>query len=123
MTPPPSAMTTSPRSSLAASTPSTTSSRCAKLLVFSPAGSVIDGRLDAALFETGLQRLEMRGGDVVVGDHRSACAGQATRNLDAGARQQARADQDVVGALAKPDLDGDCHVRAHDRTSPSSTAA
>ena len=42
-----------------------------------------------------------RGGDVVVGDDRGARAGQAAAISRAGARQQARADQNVVGALAK----------------------
>ncbi len=90
MTPPPSAITASPRSSRAARTRSTTSCSAAKLLVFSPAGSVTGDAADAGRVEAGGQRRKMRGGDVLVGDDGGANAGQARGDLVAGARDQAR---------------------------------
>ena len=48
----------------------------------------------------------MGGRNVLVGNHGDANAGQARSDLVAGALNQAVADQDVVGALAEPDIDG-----------------
>ena len=71
MTPPPSAMTTSPRSSRAASTPSTTSCRCGKALGLFAGRQRDDGRLRcraASRLATSASR--WRCGDIVVGDDR-----------------------------------------------------
>jgi hypothetical protein len=81
-----------------------------------------DGGPNAALFKAGPQRLEVGGGDIDVGDHRGARAGQAARNLGAGAQQQAGADQYVIGAIAEPDFDGDCRIAFHERASPVAAA-
>ena len=71
------------------------------------AGRQCDGDIaDAGRVEAGSQCRKMRGGDVLVGDHSHANAGQARRDLVAGTLDQAVADQDVVGALAEPDIDG-----------------
>ena len=81
MTPPPSAITTSPRSSLADRMPSTTSCRKPKLLVFSPAGSTMAAVAMPASSRLARNGAEMMRGDVLVGDDRGAHAGQARRDL------------------------------------------
>ena len=48
----------------------------------------------------------MRCRDILVGDDGSPYARQPPRNLLTGAGDQVLADQDVVGPVAKPDLDG-----------------
>src|SRR5690606_24826967 len=72
-------------------------------------------RADAALVQAGDQRRKMRSGDIGVCHDGRPDAGQPSRYLLAGARDEAGSDQDVVGAIAEPDDDG---FDAHDAVSP-----
>ena len=103
MTPPPSATTASPRSSLAAMIASHTSSSFAKLLVFSPGGQDDRHRVDAGLAEVLDEAEEVLAGHVVVGDHGHPHARKTPGDLLSGAASGTRADQDVVGAFAEVD--------------------
>ena len=128
ITPPPSAMTASPRSSRAARTRSHhILRRCEALGLL--AGRQDDSDIaDAGRVEAGGQSRKMRGSDVLVGDDSSADPWQARCDLAAGARDQAVADQDVVGTLAEPDIDGRqrgtcCHAAAPSIAARRSTRA
>ena len=62
-------------------------------------------RFDAACLQAAHEAIEMGCGNVGVGHHRGTNARQAGSDLCAGALNQARSDEDVVGAVSKADFD------------------
>ena len=82
----------------------------------------------AAAFQPDLQGGEMRGSDILIGDDGRACSRQAPGDLFTSPRQQARADQNVIGAIPQADLDSHRgihgstpYIIVHGRTIPAPT--
>src|SRR5690606_36007327 len=81
------------------------------------AGRQHDARgLDAGGAKAGGQALQMEAGDVLVRDDRRADARQPRGDLRASTLDQTFADQDVVGAVAKADLDANDGGSVHGRS-------